>query len=251
MPLTEHLLVIIDQVHLVHGDHDLLEAEEREQEAVASGLFAQPLVGVHEEHRGIGARRAGDHVFEEFLVARGVDDGVGPPRRAEGHARGVHGDVLRLLLEQRVHQEGVFEFHALGLARGLDALGLAVLHGMRVEQKPADERRFSVIDVTDDDEGKVVEGRGSPRLRLGLRGFGPGRSRIGDSQIRRCAHGGGVGHHMKPLARSFCIALRSWWSCARPARSDTRVTFSSSMMSAMVAALLSTGLLIGMQPSER
>ena len=57
--------------------------------------------------------------------------------------------------------------------------------------------------------------------------------------------------HMNPFARSFCMALRSWWSWARPARSLVLVTSNSSMISGMFAARLSTGFVIGQQPSER
>ena len=47
-----------------------------------------------------------------------IDDDVGPLRRAELDLRGVDGDVLLLLLEQRIEQEGVFELHPLR-SRGL------------------------------------------------------------------------------------------------------------------------------------
>ena len=169
----------------------------------------------------------------------------------EGHARRVHRDVLGLLLEQGVEQEGVLELHPLGLAGGLDALGLAFRHGVGVEEEAADQGGLAVVDVADDDQEEVIGG--------GLRGGGHGRAgRVrGTGGLRRRERGRSFREgrsscdHMNPLARSFCIALRSWWSWARPARSETRVTFSSSMISAIVAASLSTGLVIGMQPSER
>ena len=47
------------------------------------------------------------------------------------------------------------------------------------------------------------------------------------------------------------MALRSWWSCARPARSLVFVTMSSAMISWMFEAVLTTGFVIGQQPSER
>ena len=165
----EDLGPVVDQVHLVHGDDDLAEPEEREEEAVPARLLAQALLGVDEEDRGVRAGGARDHVLQEFLVARGVDDRERAARRAEGHARRVHRDVLRLLLEQGVHQEGVFELHPLGLARGLDPLGLAVGHRVRVEEEPADQGRLAVVDVPDDDEVEVVRirrrdgGRGTAR----------------------------------------------------------------------------------------
>ena len=58
-------------------------------------------------------------------------------------------------------------------------------------------------------------------------------------------------NYRKPRARNFCIALRSWWSWARPARSLVRVVSSSAMISSIVFALLSIGFVIGLQPNER
>jgi hypothetical protein len=81
--------------------------------------------------------------------------------RAEGHPGRVHRDVLRLLLEQRVHEEGILKLHPLGLAGGLDALGLAVGNRVGVEEEPADQGRLSVVDVAHHDELEVV-GRSGP-----------------------------------------------------------------------------------------
>ena len=179
---------------------------------MAAGLLAQPLLGVDQQDRGVGARGAGDHVLEELLVARGVDDREGAARGAERDPGRVHRDVLRLLLEEGVHQEGVLELHPLGLAGGLDPLGLAVGHGMGVEEEPADQGRLAVVDVAHDDQWRWS-------ARAGVGAFRARRLRAG---LREgwCRERAFIVGHMKPLARSFCIALRSWWSWARPARSE-------------------------------
>ncbi len=201
---VEDLLAVVDQVHLVHRDDDLLEPEEREEEAVAAGLLAQAFLGVDQEDGGVGAGGAGDHVLEEFLVARGVDDRERAAFRAEVNLGRVHRDVLRLLLQQGVEQEGVFEFHSLRLAGGLDLLGLAVGQGVGVEEKPADQGGLAMVDVADDHELQMV--------RAGRRGGGGGGRRPrGRGRGGSGGFGQGVNHrgHMNPLARSFCMALRS------------------------------------------
>ena len=95
---------------------------------MAPGLFAEALVGVDDEDRGVSAGRARDHVLEEFLVAGCIDDGERAAGGPEGHPRGVHRVVLRLFLEEGVHEERIFELHALGFAGGLDVLGFALGH---------------------------------------------------------------------------------------------------------------------------
>ena len=92
-------------------------------------------------------------------MAGRINNREGARARAERDARGVHRDVLRLLLEQGVHQEGVFKLHALGAAGSLDALGLAILDGVRVEEQAADEGGFAVVHVAHDDEVQVWKGR--------------------------------------------------------------------------------------------
>ena len=57
---------------------------------MAPGVFLHAFVGVDQQQRGLGLRGAGDHVLEELLVARRVDDDVLPLRRVEPDLRGVN-----------------------------------------------------------------------------------------------------------------------------------------------------------------
>jgi len=66
---VEGFLVVVDEVHLVHRDDDLLEAEEGEQIAVAARLLAEAFMRVDDQDGGVGAGGAADHVLEKFLVA--------------------------------------------------------------------------------------------------------------------------------------------------------------------------------------
>ena len=67
---AEAVGAVADEVHLVDQHRDLLDAQQMEQVAVAVGLLAHALLGVDQQQRGLAAGRAGDHVLEEFLVAR-------------------------------------------------------------------------------------------------------------------------------------------------------------------------------------
>ena len=145
-------LGMVDEVHLVHQHDELLHAQEGEQERVAAGLVHDAFLGVDEQQRGGGAGGAGHHVLEELLVAGGVDDRVGALLRAEEDARRVDGDVLFLLFDQGVEEEGVFELHAFDRAVLADLLHLAVGQGVGVMEEAADEGGLAVVDVADDDD---------------------------------------------------------------------------------------------------
>ena len=93
---------------------------------MSPGLLLQAFPRIEQHDRRIRTGRAGDHVLEKFLVAGRIDDDVTPPLRAELNLRGVDGDVLLLLFQQRIEQKGVFKFHALGVARLLNLLNLPV-----------------------------------------------------------------------------------------------------------------------------
>ena len=184
----------------------LAQAEERKKEAVPAGL---PRAGppAHRPGRTAAVRAggAGDHVLQEFLVPGRVDDREGASLGAEGHAGRVHRDVLRLLLQERVHQERVLKLHSLRPAGGLDPLRLALRNGMRVEEEPADQRGLAMINVADDDPGRDGRSRtAGPRAQPA-----PAAGRALRASGGRIRKGCSSWDHMKPLARSFCIAFLS------------------------------------------
>ena len=131
------------------------EPEQAEQVAVAAALFAHALVGGDEQQGGVGPGRAGDHVLEKFLVARGVDEHARTPGGGpEGDLGNVDGDVLVALGLEGVHEEGPLEGHATPLAGGLDRLKFTLRERAGVVQEAADERGLAVIDVADDDDAQ-------------------------------------------------------------------------------------------------
>ena len=104
-------------------------------------------------------------------MAGRVDDDVVAARGAEPDLRGVDGDALVALGLERVHQEGPFERHAAPLADRLDGLELALGQRAGVVEQAADQGRFAVIDVADDDDleacGRALAGSvmsGSPHI---------------------------------------------------------------------------------------
>ena len=64
--------VVVDAVHLVDREDDVLHAEQRDDVRVAARLHAHALLGVHQHHGGFGGGSAGGHVARVLLVARAV-----------------------------------------------------------------------------------------------------------------------------------------------------------------------------------
>ena len=96
-------LVIGHQVHLIDGHRHLANPEQVQQVAVAAGLFLDPFLGIDDQQRRIPGGGPSDHVFQEFLVARRINDDVLAARGAEPNLRCVDGDALVPFSLQSIH----------------------------------------------------------------------------------------------------------------------------------------------------
>ena len=152
------LLAETDAVHLIDDDRDLANAQKMQQIAVPAGLIAHAFGGVDDQHRRIGLRSAGDHVAQEFRVARRIDQHDFARVGAEADLRGVDRDALVALGLQRVEQERPLERHAAPRADRLQHLELAVRQAAGLMQEPSDQRRLAVIDMADDDDANLRPG---------------------------------------------------------------------------------------------
>jgi len=149
---------------------------------VALGLLLNALLGVDHQEGHVGARGSGDHVLQELLVTRRVDDDVVAPFRLEEHLRDVDRDALVALFLEAVEEERELERLPLVLADFLHVGDLGLGDETGLGQELPDERGFPVVDVAHHDE---PEG------------------------LRRSARGGfrfGGGHHMYPFERRRCMA---------------------------------------------
>ncbi len=157
-------------IHLVDDDHHLAHAEEVQEIAVATGLVAHALGRVDEQHGGIGLRRSRDHVAEELGMSGRVDQDDIARRGAQPDLTGVDGDALIALGLQGVEQERPLERHAAARAHGLERVELAVRKAFHFVQQAADQGRFAVIDMADDDDAHQGA-RASGRDRVELTGY--------------------------------------------------------------------------------
>ena len=86
---VEDVLVVVDEVHLVHAHDEMGDPQQRGDVHVAPGLLRHALAGVDEHDRHVRGGGAGDHVARVLLVARGVGDDELAPRawRSSGRRR--------------------------------------------------------------------------------------------------------------------------------------------------------------------
>ena len=153
----EALGVESDQVHLVHGQHDVTHAEQAEDVAVAPGLRDHALAGVDQHHREIGIGRAGRHVAGVLHVARRVGDDEPAPLGGEEPIGDVDGDALLALRLQAVDQQREIEIAAGGagdLALRRQRGELVVEQHLRIVEQTADQRALAVIDAAAGDEAQ-------------------------------------------------------------------------------------------------
>ena len=163
--LVEALLVEVDEVHLVHAQHEVLHLEQRRDHRVAPRLLEHALAGVDEHEREVGGRRAGHHVARVLHVAGRVGDDELAPRRREVAVRDVDRDALLALGAQAVgEQREVRVVEALVAAGALDRLELVLEDLLGLEQQPPDERALAVVDRPRGREPQQLRSsRSSPR----------------------------------------------------------------------------------------
>ena len=144
----EHLLAELHQIHLVDRHHELLDAEQARDKAVATGLIQHSLAGVDQYDGEIAGGSAGGHVAGVLLVARGVRDDELALRGREIAVGHVNGDALLALRLQAVHQQGQVQLLACGaelLAVGLQRFELIFIDLLGVVQQATDQGALAVV----------------------------------------------------------------------------------------------------------
>ena len=163
-------------IHLVDADDELLDTEKVDETRMLAGLAldltgfvvtfldrgGEVAVGGHHEKRDVGLRGAGDHVFDEVSVARGVDDGVVPVVGEEllGGAGDGHTTLALFLLAVHVEREREGRL-AERISFGAELFDLALGDASELENKAPGGGRLTRVDVTADHDGKVFLAVGS------------------------------------------------------------------------------------------
>src|SRR5438270_10773237 len=115
-------------------------------------LLSCALVRRDYDHRRISRGRAGNHILQELLVAGRVDDRESAILGPKMDLGGVDGDVLLLLLRQRIEDESVLEPPAVPLTRRPNCFQFSFGKRVRRLEDPPNHRRFSMVDMSDEDK---------------------------------------------------------------------------------------------------
>jgi hypothetical protein len=113
------------EIHLVNGYNDLPDAKKMQKIRVASSLFLYALTGINDEDRGIGLRRASDHVFQKFPMARCVNQDIVTNRCAKMDMGDIDRDTLVPFRLKRIHKKCPLKRHPPPLTHGADCFELS------------------------------------------------------------------------------------------------------------------------------
>ncbi len=200
--------IMVHQVHLVHRQHHMADAQQRGDGGVAARLGQQPGAGIHQHDGGIRRAGAGDHVAGVMLMAGAICQNEARGGRGEKAIGDIDGDALFAFGGQPIHQQGKIQRLALRAdapAVCRQRIQLVGHHRLGIKQQPANQRGFAIIHTATGD----------------------------DAQQRHFCH-----QKYPSCFFNSMLAVGSW-STARPIRSETVAARISAMMAGRVAAWLS------------
>jgi len=143
---AESGFVVADQVHLVHGHHQMLGAHHVGELGVALRLRQHAAARVDQDDRQVGGRGGGDHVARVLLVAGRVGDDVLAGAGREVAVGDVDGDALLALGQQAVGEQRQVGGGQAALRRSLlDGVQRVGEDGLGVVEQPADQRALAVV----------------------------------------------------------------------------------------------------------
>ncbi len=187
LDFVEHRLVVADQVHLVHRQQHVADAQQRHDVAVAARLSQQALARVDQHHGDVSRGRAGGHVAGVLLVARAVGDDELALVGAEEAVGDIDGDALLALGGEAIEQQRVIDVVALGAVATAVAVQrgeLVVEQALAFVQQAADQRALAVVDAAAGDEAQQPLGLVLVQVGGdGGRGVLGGGNRAGSSEV--------------------------------------------------------------------
>ena len=169
--LAKHVFAVVDEVDLVDREHDMADAEQRNDDRMAMRLREQPLARIDQHDREIGVGRAGRHVAGELLMAGRVGDNERALFGREIAISDVDRDALLAFGLEAVDQKRIVDRLA-GRAEllrvALKRRKLVVEDQLLLVQHPPDECGLAVVDRAageDDAEAVGQKPHGSNRRR--------------------------------------------------------------------------------------
>ncbi len=155
--MLEGRLVVIDQIHLVHRQHDVADAEQVSEEAVPPRLHQHALARIDQDHGEVGGRGACHHVARILLMSRAVGDDELAFLGREKAIGDVDRDTLFALGGEPVNEQGevdLLPLRAHAFAVVLERGELVLEDHLRIVEQAADQRRFAIIHAAAGDEAQ-------------------------------------------------------------------------------------------------
>jgi hypothetical protein len=168
------LFAEVHQVHFVHGQHHVFDAQQGHQVGVTAGLGDHALGGIDEDDGQVGGGGTGDHVAGVLFVSGTIGNDEFPPVCAEVTVGHIDGDALFAFGFESVEQEGIVDIlacmaHAFAVA--LECCQLVFVNHFTVEHQSANQRGFAVVDRSGRKDAEEVflfvlvkEGQNGPPL---------------------------------------------------------------------------------------
>ena len=138
--LTEYVLGVTNQIHLVDDDIDLANAQQAQHVTMPPGLLLHTLLCIDDKHGCIGIRCTGNHIFEEFLMPWCIDDDVFTLSRRELDLRRVDGNALLLLFLEGIQQIRILKRLSRLFGNAPDLVYSSFRQRLRIIEQAADNR---------------------------------------------------------------------------------------------------------------
>ena len=144
------LLRPVDEVHLVDGEDDPLDADDVEDRRMPPRLALHAVARIDQHDGDVGVAGAARHVAGVLLVAGAVDDDEAPRVGVEIAPRDVDGDALLALGDEPIDEETEVGLPAAarGAAGAFQRLALVVVEVRGIPQQAANQRRLAIVDRT-------------------------------------------------------------------------------------------------------
>jgi hypothetical protein len=146
----ERALIVINQVHLVDRNDDMLDPQQRDDERVSLRLRQQAAAGIDQNDRQVARAGTRRHVAGVLLVSGGVGDDELALVGREVAVSDIDRNTLLTLGLEAVGQQRQIDF-AIAPRRAkpprvtLHGLELVLVNHLRVVQQTADERGLAVV----------------------------------------------------------------------------------------------------------
>ena len=138
--------VVVHQVHLVDGQHEVGDAEQTRDARVALGLRADAVARVDQQDGDVSGRSAGRHIARVLLVPRRVGQDELATGGGEIPVGDVDRDPLLALGAQAVGEQREIDRPGIAvLRRLLDRRDLILVDRLRVVQEPPDQRALAIV----------------------------------------------------------------------------------------------------------